>query len=130
MDSVGLFTPAGEVSYSEEAGRLKFDVGSEQGTRLTAEFERPLDGPLVRATPEWIQANDYIYWRNGVCDRTFYDAGLANPRARAVVAAEVRIENTTPWGQFIEPVPASVLVFEDAIEFAMSPWWNIDELAR
>jgi hypothetical protein len=27
----------------------------------------------------------------------------------------------------VEPTPRHVLVFQEAIEFAMSPWWNVDE---
>ena len=29
-------------------------------------------------------ANDYIYWGNGVCDRTFYNGGLANTKVSLI----------------------------------------------
>ena len=48
----------------------------------------------------------------------------------AIDPTTVTIDNDTPWARFVEPVPRSVVVFDDAITFAMSPWWNIDELAR
>ena len=40
---------------------------------------------------------------------------------------QVEIVNDTSWVRYIDPVPRSVLLFDDAIEFAMSPWWNIDD---
>ena len=128
MDPVGLFTQAGDVSYREEGDRLVLDVASEAGTRFKAELPKPTEGPPARSAPEWVVANDYIYWRNGVCDRTFYDAGLAHANARSGDPGAVEIENDTAWAEWIEPVPRSVIAFQDAIEFAMSPWWNIDEL--
>ena len=85
-------------------------------------------GVPVRAAAEWIEANDYIYWLNGICDRTFYDSGLANARTRQIPSSEVTISDDTRWGRFVEATPRHVIVFEDAIEFAMSPWWNLDDL--
>ena len=130
IDPVGLITRPGPISYTDADGQLGFEVGSEGGTKIRAQLARPERAPLVRAAPQWVRANDYIYWMNGVCDRTFYDAGLADARARRVDAADVRIEDDTRWSRIVEPAPRSVVVFEDAIEFAISPWWNLDELAR
>jgi len=128
MDPVEIVVRPGRVSYTETDGRLAMTVGSDGDTEFTAELARPTDGPKVQASHQWVTANDYIYWRNGVCDRTFYDAGLANPSARGVSPDEVQITNTTPWARFLDPVPRSVVVFDKAIEFAISPWWNIDDL--
>lgn len=128
MDPVHIITRAGQVTHERAAGRIESSVVSEDGSRFRARIESDGREPLVRAACEWIEANDYIYWRNGICDRTFYDAGLANARTRQIDPAKVSIEDQTRWGGLVDPTPRSVLLFEGAIEFAMSPWWNLDEL--
>ncbi len=77
------------------------------------------------ATPEWIRSNDFIYWKNGVCDRTFYDAGLTSSPLEVVPDDRVEISHTTEWADFVEPDP-QVVVFPDAIDFVIMPWLNID----
>ncbi len=126
MDPIDIITRPGTVHYEDAGEALVVEVGSDGHTRFKARCGQSDDAPVVRAAPEWVEANDYIYWRNGICDRTFYDAGLANARMRIVDTTSVSIENGTPWSAFIEAVPRHVIVFEDPIEFAMSPWWNLD----
>lgn len=127
LDPVQLLVRPGPISYTETANRLTLSVGSADGGVFNAWLPRSRDAPVVRSHPAWVCANDLIYWRNGVCDRTFYDAGLANASIRQVDADQVEIVNDTSWSRYIDPRPSSVLVYDDAIEFAMSPWWNIDD---
>jgi hypothetical protein len=128
IDGVNLLTRAGEVTHRQDADTLTSFAVAADGGRFKALCRAPLSGPEARVAPEWIEANDYIYWLNGMCDRTFYDSGLANPSVRLVEPANHTIEDTTRWGAMCLPEPKHVVVFEDAIEFAMSPWWNLDEL--
>jgi hypothetical protein len=83
----------------------------------------------VRAAPEWIAANDYIYWRNGICDRTFYDSGLVGAHTTVVRSTNLKIRDSTRWGEIVLPEPKHVVVFHNPIEFAISPWWNLDDLS-
>jgi hypothetical protein len=129
LDSVDLFTVSGLAEYTANPTELRLRAGSAGDKEFRCTMPTPTDGPLVRSAPEWITANDYIYWRNGVCDRTFYDAGLADPRMLAIKPGDAVITDTTQWARFIEPTPRSIVVFQDSIEFAMSPWWNIDDLS-
>lgn len=128
MDPVHIITRAGQVSHERSGELLTSAIVSADGGRFESRVRKPEGGTVVRAAPEWIEANDYIYWRNGLCDRTFYDAGLANARTRQVDAVDVVIEDGTRWSRSVDPTPRHVVVFEDAIEFAISPWWNLDEL--
>lgn len=128
IDSVNLLTRRGEVRHGRVADQLESSVLAADGGRFTSSCRAPESGSVVQVAPEWIQANDYIYWLNGICDRTFYDSGLANPRARRLDPSAVAIEDTTRWGPMASREPRSVLIFQDAIEFAMSPWWNLDEM--
>ncbi|MEE4143387.1 MAG: hypothetical protein V2I26_01185, partial [Halieaceae bacterium] len=78
MDPVNIFTRPDRVEHRVTAGCLVSTVAAGEGSLF--ESSVPLDKayPLVRPASQWIEANDYIYWRNGVCDRTYYDAGLFN----------------------------------------------------
>jgi len=129
MDPVHIVTRAGRVSHERSGEWIVSEVMSGGGGRLRARCRATGGEPLVRAAEEWVTANDYIYWRNGICDRTFYDASLANARTRQLDVAEVSIEDGTAWGRLVGRAPRSALLFEGSIEFAMSPWWNLDELA-
>lgn len=129
MDPVAVISRATEVRHERSDSSLRTEVLSVGGGRFTAHCSQPEVGSSVRAAMEWVEANDYIYWRNGVCDRTFYDAGLANAGMLQLDPSRVTIEDGTSWGTRVEPTPRSVVVFEHAIEFAMSPWWNIDDVA-
>ena len=60
-----------------------------------------------------------------MCDRTFYDVGMANPTMRSVDPETVKVVDASEWVDFLEPVPRSTVVYEDAITFAISPWWNL-----
>jgi hypothetical protein len=128
MDPISIVTRAGEATYVRTDDRLTLAVRSADGNTFRAECRIPDGAERVRADPEWVEANDLIYWLNGICDRTFYDAGLANAPSVQLDLSDVEIHDATGWRQLVDPEPRHVIVFEEAIEFAMSPWWNIDEL--
>jgi hypothetical protein len=128
IDSVNLITRRGEVTHVLNGDSLDSSVVDQDGGRFTSSCRDYASGPRVRVAPEWIEANDYIYWLNGICDRTFYDSGLANPKARLVDPSNVEIRDASRFAALVSNEPKHVVVFEDAIEFAMSPWWNLDEM--
>lgn len=128
LDSVNLLTRRGDVTHVQTGDTLDSSVVAADGGRFASTCRALESGPRVRVAPEWIEANDYIYWLNGICDRTFYDSGLANPRTRRVEPPNVTFEDTTRWGAMVCREPKHVVVFENAIDFAMSPWWNLDDL--
>jgi len=128
IDSVNLITRAGEITHVQDGERLDSMVLAADGGRFRSSCRALGNGAAVDIAPEWIEANDYIYWLSGICDRTFYDSGLANPKVRLLDPAHVEIEDTTRWGALVMPEPRSVVVYDDAIEFAISPWWNLDEM--
>ena len=100
-------------------------VDNHEGGRFTSHYQptaAPEQGVLDR---EWLEANDYIYWRGGICDRAFYDASLANPSVILVAPATVELANSTAWAPFLEPVPRQVIQFAHALELIILPWENI-----
>ena len=129
MDPVDVITPASRVEHARTGDRVRFAVGP-VGAAAEVAFDVPADAERVTCAPEWVTANDDIYWRNGICDRTFYDGGLADADQVAIDPAAVELADASPWAPFVEPTPAHVLVLREAIEFVVSPWANVDELAR
>ena len=125
MDPVNLFTRPDRVEHQEAGGRVVSTVASEDGRLFSSSIRLDEDHPIARPATEWIAANDYIYWRNGVCDRTWYDASVFNGKVRSVPYRDVTIRDETPWARFVEPQPRHVLRYEGALEFMISPWFNI-----
>jgi hypothetical protein len=125
LDPVNFFTRPDRVEHALSQGRLVSTVASGEGKLF--ESSVPLDKaqPLVKPASEWIEANDYIYWRNGICDRTYYDAGLFNARVHSVPPEDAAIVDATHWARFVEPGPKHVLWFDGALEFMISPWFNV-----
>ena len=126
MDPVDVFTKPSRVDHQRVGDQVSMTIGSE-GSAFAATID--LGAATVAGNaPEWVTANDRIYWRNGICDRTYYDAGLAAPKLRSVPPADVTIDDAGPWAELVEPDPVVVLVFDEAIEFVVSPWENVDSL--
>lgn len=96
--------------------------------RSTIALPEPADRRFVEPTLEWAAANDFIYWLNGVNDRTFYDAAAHSAPLLSVDLADVTLADDTDWAPFIDPEPAHVLVYLDELRFKISPWWNVTEV--
>jgi len=133
MDPVDVFTAASRVEHEVTGDELVTHLGDDPSaftSRITLHPDHHAL-PSVACAPEWVSANDRIYWGNGICDRTFYDAGLAQPsmvRVADEAAGADRIDDHSPWADLVEAEPAHVLVFREAIEFIVSPWDNIHDL--
>ena len=126
MDPVDIITKSSTVLHERVNATVQTQVGDRAvAFTCTMTMSNPAP-PLVVAAAEWVTANDFIYWGNGICDRTFYGVGLANARQRRLDSTSAVIEDRTPWGELIEPEPVHILVFDEAIEFVVSPWENVD----
>ena len=126
MDPVDLLTDATRVDHFRRGDRIETTIG-EPGEAYECTIDLTETSPARTAT-EFVTANDYIYWTNGVCDRTFYDAGLADADMDAVPPSGYELTDQTEWAPFVDPEPVAVLVYNRAIEFAMSPWVNLDHM--
>lgn len=129
MDPVDVITPATPVTHERDGLVVRTRVGERPGAFEATVALPPADAlDLVAPAAAWVTANDAIYWGNGICDRTYYDAGMAAPRQVDVPAAAVAIDDATPWADLVDPVPVHTLVLCDAIELVVSPWENVDRL--
>lgn len=87
----------------------------------------PVDRNYVVPTREWVTANDFIYWRNGVNDRIFHNSTSHSAPLISVALADVVLDDDSEWAPFVDPVPGHVLVYLDRIQFMIGPWWNVTE---
>lgn len=124
MDPVDIITKASTVIHKREGNIIHTKIG-EGDTAFTSTLTLPDDLPSVNSSTEWVSANDYIYWSNGICDRTFYNASLANAQQSLVSNKHAVIKDGTYWAQIIEPDPIYILKLNNAIEFVVSPWENV-----
>jgi hypothetical protein len=124
VDPIDIITKRTRVEHATGEQTLTL-VENLQGETFQSQFEIPPAKKMAAIHADWIGANDFIYWRIGICDRTFYDAGLANPKAILLNPATATISNQTHWAPFLEPTPKHLIQFEEAIDFVIMPWVNI-----
>ncbi|MFT6275733.1 MAG: hypothetical protein ACJAZ0_001833 [Halioglobus sp.] len=124
LDPVNMFTRPDRVEHEVIDGKIVSTVASEHGNIFSSSI--PLDEvhPMTQAATQWIEANDYIYWRNGICDRTSYNASVFNGKVRSVPPGDLTMSDETHWARFVEQ-PRNVLRYDGALEFVVSPWFNI-----
>lgn len=127
MDPVNVFTRAGSVEHALDDGQLRSRVVLDAAHVFESELQLPpiAERKEVRAAGEWVEANDFIFWRNGVCDRTFYDGALAVAPLWLLPADGRSLRDGTAFSEFIDPEPVHVVALSRRVQFAMSPWWNV-----
>ncbi len=127
MDPVNIVTRAGEMEHGFDQGRLTTRVTSSSGGAFVLGAHLPAtdERETLRAAPEWIAANDLIYWRNGICDRTFYDAALANSPLWRIPPHSLTVQDGSAWAEYVEPEPRHAVLLSARTQLAISPWWNV-----
>lgn len=95
--------------------------------RSTVALPDAVDRQYVLPTRQWVTANDFIYWLNGVNDRVFHNSTSHNAQLISVDPADVTLQDDTEWAPFVDPIPGHVLVYLDKIKFKIGPWWNITQ---
>jgi hypothetical protein len=125
LDPVNFFTRADRVEHDIVDGAIRSTVASKDGGLFSSTLRLDEKHPMAKPAAEWIGANDYIYWRNGVCDRTWYDAGLFNGSVHIIPPDDVSISDETHWKRFLQPQPRHVLQYNGELDLVLSPWFNI-----
>lgn len=125
LDPVNFFTRADRVEHDMVDGAIRSTVASKDGGLFSSTLRLDEKRPMAKPAAEWIGANDYIYWRNGVCDRTWYDARLFNGNVHIIPPDDVSISDETHWTRFLQPQPRHVLQYSGELDLVLSPWFNI-----
>ena len=125
MDPVNLVTRAGKVEHACLGSSLDSEITALDGKTFISKLHLDDAQPAVRAQPEWIAANDKIYWRNGVYDRAWYNGDMFNATIRSIPPRDANIHDETHWSRFVEPDPRHVLRYEGEMVLVVSPWYNV-----
>lgn len=127
MDPIHIVTRKGDMEHALEGDLLRTRVATELPGTFLAEARIPPPEARETVLPDrqWIEANDYIYWRNGICDRTFQDGSMANTPLLRLPIDGLRIEDTSGWHAYVEPEPVHAVLFARRVQLAISPWWNV-----
>lgn len=129
MDPVSIITPATTVVH-EKAGRVIHTQIGDGHDAFRSTINLPEQPRHAGISPDWVSANDYIYWRNGIRDRSFYNAALANSPPLHLGRADCELTDGSVWGRFVETAPAHILVLTRPVELIISPWENVDTVHR
>lgn len=126
MDPVDLITRSSRVEHALRGTHLVTCVDS-NGALFSSDLTIPSapDAVPFLAAPEWIEANDFIYWRNGVCDRAFYDGALANGKMWELDRDTCELSDHTEWSRYLHTEPEHIVMLSGAAELVISPWWNV-----
>ena len=127
MDPVDIITRKFPLTHEVKSDRIETYTTNGKNEIFRGVCPAPNETNAVgdSITREWLAANDELYWRNGVYDRAFYNRGMACSEVWRVSPDKVKVEHSTVWSPFLEDKPAQVVVFPKAIEFVLSPWWNL-----
>ncbi len=124
LEPVKLFTRADCVVHQSRGQSLYSKVTSDNDRLLESRVTVRDRHRQVTPTQAWISANDYIYWRNGICDKIWYDSSVMVSPQR-VPPEDADISDGTHWAQFTEAEPINILLYDSGMNFIVSPWFNI-----
>lgn len=132
-DSVNLITSPEPVSHVFDDGAIVSRVAVEdpEGGEEQPYFHSRIEWPQVpeervSLAREFVAANDFIYWGNGVSDRVLYNASMHNRDAVLIPEDRMTIRDDSPWAAYVDPLPKHTYVYLNPLEIVISPWWNLD----
>lgn len=125
LDAMDIFTRKSRVEHEMTDEKIVTTVASIDGKLFESSITLNASAPLAKIAGGWIAANDFIYWRTGICDRVYYGEGLANATVRLLDEGDVQINDQTHWAEFVEARPKHVLQYENPIDFMIVMWANL-----
>jgi hypothetical protein len=103
----------GVLSTRLSSAAITFDASVE--TAATTEEALTLD---------WVESGDNVCYRNGVCDKYYYDAETLDVPVHRATEVTVH-ELSTPWSEFVSATPAIVFYRDNAQEYVVKRWHNL-----
>lgn len=74
---------------------------------------------------DWIESGDTVCDASGVCDAYYYDAETLDVAVHQPATVEVG-ELSTPWDEFIDATPTRAYARDNAQDFAVKRWYDLD----
>jgi hypothetical protein len=132
-DSVNLLTMPEPVTHEQVGNTLATYVGVEVGDPPVEQdyFRSAIVWPQERGTlvgfaREFVAANDYIFWGNGVADRGLYNGTVHNRDALLIPSADIQVNDDSRWSSYVRSTPKHSFVYLTPLEIVVSPWWNLE----
>jgi hypothetical protein len=122
--SAGFINQATHVEYTPRVGSI---VAATHDFR--AELKLPVHGSAdpKRASYAWAEANDYLYYPNGVADTALYNGMLTDAALVSIDPETANINNGSMWVGFVSARPSHIVYFSKPLEFAFTPYFNLND---
>jgi hypothetical protein len=85
----------------------------------------PATGKYVEVGQPWAEANDVLYYVNGVADKALYNSNLTQAKLLSINPNKVQINNSSPWSGFVGDKPDNVLLYRQPLKLAFTPYFNL-----
>jgi hypothetical protein len=89
---------------------------------------RSARGKVVQVGQPWAEANDSLYYLNGIADTALYNGNLTGANLLSINPDTVQISNSSPWATFIGDKPEHVLLYLQPLELAFTPYFNLQDV--
>jgi hypothetical protein len=122
--SPGFINPATYVEYTLGGGSI---VAATHDFRADLRLPVPGNVDPEQASYDWAQANDYLYYANGVADTALYNGMLTDAALVPIDARSSSINNASMWAGFVSAQPSHIVYFSKPLEFAFTPYFNLDD---
>ena len=123
IDPVGIVNLPNDVRHGLADGELTTHLASPT-ISFDASFETA-DATEAALSLDWIESGDNVCYANGVCDKFYYDAETLDVPVHQ--AGDVTVDRfSTPWDEFVSDTPASVFYRDNAQEYAVKRWHNLE----
>lgn len=122
-DPVSVLALPSDVAHEIEDGRVTTRLSSPTITfDATFETDEVTEHEL---SLDWIEAGDTVCTRLAVCDRYYYDAETLDVPVKRPLEVTIGAI-TTPWDEFLGDAPAVVAFRDNAQEYAVKRWFDLD----
>jgi hypothetical protein len=122
--SPGFINPATYVEYTLGGGSI---VAATSDFRADLQLAIPGTTAPKQASYAWAEANDYLYYANGVADTALYNGMLTDAALVAINPGTASINNASLWAPFIAAQPSHIVYFSAPLEFAFTPYFNLND---
>jgi hypothetical protein len=89
---------------------------------------RPATGRLVQVGQPWAEANDALYYLNGIADTALYNGNLTDAQLLSINPNSIQISNSSPWAALVGDKPENVLLYLQPLELAFTPYFNLNNV--
>jgi hypothetical protein len=122
--SPGFVNPATYVEYTPGGGSI---VAATHDFRADLQLPVPGSANPAQVSYAWAEANDYLYYANGVADTALYNGMLIDAALVSINPGTASINNASIWAGFVSAQPSHIVYFSTPLEFAFTPYFNLDD---